>query len=400
MPALAHLVSLQGPAGVERHFAEFALQAAARNPTWTQLWLNPDKGIDPTIAATLGSTLERSTPAKYRWGIKLPAKPDVIRTWHCRAALADADVLLIWNRTARSEFAVDAIGEERCIHWEHGSVWHSGRESERERYLRRIRLAITNSRASARVLELMWGFVGKTRVCVNALRPSLMPPEPVAKPFPNARPVRLGVAARLVPVKGVAVVLHSVAELCAIGMDVELHVAGTGTEQEHLAALAARLKIDERIRFHGLIDDMGAFYRDIDCLLHVPLTEAFGLVAIEAAAQGCPAIVAAVDGLPEAVEQDVSGRGLEPTVSLADYAELAGADYGIPAKIYDPSRDELATPKAVDPKVLAEAVCDLFAEPSGYERLSRSASEYVLSYRRFDRHVDDVMTVINEFISQ
>lgn len=400
MPGLTHFVSLQGPAGVERHFAEFALQAAARYPAWAQRWLNPDKGIDPTIAATLGSSIERSSLAKYRWGIKLPAKPDAVRAWHCRRVLADSDVLLIWNRTARSEFVVDAIGDDRCIHWEHGSVWHSGRESERERYLRRIRLAITNSRASARVLELMWGFAGETRVCVNALRPSLMPPEPVAKPFPIARPVRLGVAARLMPVKGVAVVLHSVAELRAIGMDVELHIAGTGTERERLAALAARLEIDERIRFHGLIDDMGAFYRDIDCLLHVPLTEAFGLVTIEAAAQGCPAIVAAVDGLPEAVEQGVSGCGLEPTVSLADYAELAGADYGIPAKIYDPGRDELTTPKAVDPKVLAEAVSNLFSHSSEYERLSRSASEHVLSHRQFDRHVDDVMTVINEFISQ
>jgi glycosyltransferase involved in cell wall biosynthesis len=400
MPRLAHFVSLQGPAGVERHFAEFALQAASRYPAWAQSWLNPDKGIDSTIAATLGSTLERATLAKYRWGIKLPAKPGAIRAWNCRGALVDVDVLLIWNRTARSEFVIDAIGEDRCVHWEHGSVWHSGREGERERYLKRIRLAITNSMASARVLELMWGFVGETRVCVNALRPSLMPPEPISKPFPAARAVRLGVAARLVPVKGVAVVLHSAAKLRAIGMNVEVHVAGTGAERERLVALASRLKIDESVRFHGLIDDMAAFYRDIDCLLHVPLTEAFGLVTIEAAAQGCPAIVAAVDGLPEAVEHGVSGCCLDPTVSLADYAELAGADYGIPAKIYDPAHDELMTPKAVDPTVLADAVRDLFSERSEYERLSRSASEHVLSRRRFDRHVDDVMSVINEFVSQ
>lgn len=399
MPGLTHFVSLQGPAGVERHFAEFVPQAAARYPDWAQRWLNPGKGIDPTIAATLGATIERSMLAKYRWGIKLPGKPDAIRTWHCRDVLADSDVLLIWNRTARSEFVVDAIGEDRCIHWEHGSVWHPGRERERERYLRRIRLAIVNSRASARVLELMWEFVGETRVCLNALRPSVMPAEPVAKLFPTARPVRLGVAARLVPVKGVAVTLRAVAELRSSGMDVELHIAGTGAERERLVALAAKLEVNESVRFHGLIDDMGAFYREIDCLLHVPLTEAFGLVTIEAGAQGCPAIVAAVDGLPEAVEQGVSGRCLEPTLSLTAYAELAGADYGIPAKVYDPVHDELMAPKAVDPTVLADAVRNLFSESSRYERLSRSASEHVLSRRRFDRHVDEVMTVVNEFVS-
>ena len=226
-----------------------------------------------------------------------------------------------------------------------------------------------------------------------------MPAAPVAKPFPTARPVRLGVAARLVPVKGIAVILRAVAELRSSGMDVELHIAGTGAERERLVALAAELGVDESVRVHGLIDDMGAFFRDIDCLLHVPLTEAFGLVTIEAGAQGCPAIVAAVDGLPEAVEQGVSGRCLEPTLSLTDYAELAGADYGIPARVYDPFRDELMAPKAVDPAVLADAVLNLFSESSQYERLSRSASEHVLSRRRFDRHVDEVMTVVNEFVS-
>jgi glycosyltransferase involved in cell wall biosynthesis len=261
-------------------------------------------------------------------------------------------------------------------------------------------LAIVNSKASARVLELMWGYDGETRVCLNALRPSLMPAEPVAKPFPSARPIRLGVAARLMPVKGIASIIYAVAELRSTNMDVELHVAGTGAERERLGALVATLGLDRQVRFHGLIDDMRAFYRDVDCLLHVPLTEAFGLVTIEAAAQGCPAIVAAIDGLPEAVEHAVSGRCLNPTLALTDYKGIAGSDYGIPERIYDPVRDELVPPKAVDPVVLAEAVRALFAAPAEYERLSRSASEHVLSERRFDHHVDDVMTVISEFAAR
>ena len=394
MPGLAHFVSLQGPAGVERHFAEFALQAAAQYPAWAQSWLNPDKGIDPRIAATLGSTLERSTLAKYRWGIKLPAKPDAIRAWHCRAALAGADVLLIWNRTARSDFAVDAIGEERCVHWEHGRVWYAGRERERSRYLRRIPCAIANSTAAARVLELMWGYSGEIHVCLNALRPSLMPSSPMTKSFPSNRPIRLGVAARLVPRKGIAVALHAVAALRADGIDAELRIAGSGGESEALTVLAKTLDVERHVRFDGLVEDMQSFYDDIDCLLHVPLTEAFGLVAIEAAARGCPTIVAAVDGLPEAVGHGVGGRCLEPTLSLADYLEIAGSDDGIPTRVYDPARDDLAVPRAVEPTVLADAVSVLFADESSYERVSRSASEYVLRERRFDRHVDDVMHIV------
>ena len=73
---------------------------------------------------------------------------------------------------------------------------------------------------------------------------------------------------------------------------------------------------------------MEQFYRDIDCLLHAPLTEAFGLVAIEAASLGCPVIAAAVDGLPEAVADGVSGYTVAPTLPLAEYVGLGGAHAG------------------------------------------------------------------------
>ena len=213
---------------------------------------------------------------------------------------------------------LDAIGEENCIHWEHGSAWHPGREAERERYFHRIPLAIVNSNASARVMKLLWGYSGETRICLNALRPSLTPREPIHKQYPSNRAIRLGVAARLMPVKGVALVLHAAAMLKQQALDVELHIAGTGVERERLRSLAQNLGIASVTQFHGAVRDMEHFYRSIDCLVHPPLTEAFGLVAIEAGGYGCPVIVAAVDGLPEAVKNGVSGHCITPTHSLAE----------------------------------------------------------------------------------
>jgi glycosyltransferase involved in cell wall biosynthesis len=75
--------------------------------------------------------------------------------------------------------------------------------------------------------------------------------------------------------------------LRARGFDAELHVAGAGPELQGLQSLA-RSSIAERVTFHGAVRDMGQFYRGIDCLPHAPLTEAFGLVALEAASLGCP----------------------------------------------------------------------------------------------------------------
>jgi len=396
-----HLVSLQQAAGVEAHFTEFVRHAIARHPQWTHSLLNRERSVHPYFRVPLEQTLTHTVYAKYRWGIKLPSKPDWLRAWHCRRSFAktNTDIALIWNRTARIGFVLDALGADNCIHWEHGAVWHPGHERERERYLRRIPLVIVNSNASARVLRLAWSYPGTIRICRNALRPSLMPDRPLHKPYPTGRAIRLGVAARLFPVKGVALVLHAVKMLNAQALEVELHVAGAGPELERLNRLAQELDIASLVQFHGAVEDMHGFYRDIDCLLHPPLTEAFGLVAIEAAAQGCPVIAAGVDGLPEAVKHGVSGYCVAPTLALAEYSKLGGSSTGIPQHVYDPISDALGEPRIVDPAALTAEVVRLFDDAQTYERISRSASEYVLREFQFDRHVDDVMRVIDEFRS-
>jgi glycosyltransferase involved in cell wall biosynthesis len=353
------------------------------------------------VADRVAGELAHAIDAK-RWnGLRLPAKPQALRTWHCRRALAAAgtDVLVIWNRTAKARFAVDAIGERRCIHWEHGAAWDAGRDVERRAYLHRVPLAIANSTASARVLQLFWDYGGELHVCRNALRPSLIPPAPMAKKFPPKR-IKLGAVARLYPVKGLAIVLHAVAQLRALrpSFDVELHVAGAGPELERLRSLADGLGLGERVTFCGAVGDMGAFYADIDCLLHTPITEAFGLVAIEAAAHGCPVVTAHVDGLPEAVAAGISGWTIEPTLSLERYVELGGGLEGLPRCVYDPAADALAEPRAVDPERLAAAVAALFDDASSYEALSARASAHVLAQPDFSAHVRDVMAVVDGFI--
>jgi glycosyltransferase involved in cell wall biosynthesis len=247
------------------------------------------------------------------------------------------------------------------------------------------------------VLELLWGYSGDARVCRNALRPSLTPEEPRQRRYPHDGPIRIGVAARLFPVKGVALALHAVRAFRAESTDAELHVAGAGPDLESLQALARRLGVASSVHFRGAVQDMRSFYADIHCLVHPPLTEAFGLVAIEAAAQGVPVIAAAVDGLPEAVADGVSGYCLRPELPLADYVALGGRLTHMPARVYDPIEDALCETKAVDPDMLAAAVARLFSSATGYEAMTRSASEHVLREYRFDAHVDEVMSAVEAF---
>jgi glycosyltransferase involved in cell wall biosynthesis len=380
-------------------FAEFVQRAAARNTAWAHGWLNPAGPMHDSLVRLLRGSLTFVAEAKRSGGLKLPAKPDWIRARHCRRLLAAANtrVVMIWNRTARTGFVLDAIGAENCIHYEHGAAWFGGRERERRRYLDRIPLVLAISKATARVLETLWEYRGEIRVCRNALRPSLAPAVPIERPFPVRAPLKIGVAARLYSVKGVALALHTAKRLAADGLEVELHVAGDGPDRERLAALAGHLSIDSRLRFHGFVNDMSAFYRGIDCLLHLPLTEPFGLVAVEAAAHGCPIVAAAVDGLPEAVEAGVTGYCVAPTLPLADFTALGGSDEGVPVAVYDVTSDTVREPQIVDPAAAARVVQRLFATPAEYARIGSAASAHILREFRFDAYVDSVMSAIEVF---
>jgi glycosyltransferase involved in cell wall biosynthesis len=399
VPVITHLVSLTQAAGVEAHFSELVRHARVSHPEFSHGWLNAAGEMHPFIADRVEGELAHVILAKRLYGLPLPAKPAGLRVWHCRRELAAAgsDAVVIWNRTAKASFVLDAAGERRCIHWEHGAAWDAGREAERREYLARVPIAIANSTAAARVLTLGWDYRGAVHVCRNALRPSLQPAAPVGKRFPQGRPIKLGVAARLYPVKGVALVLHAVAALRS-ALDVVLEIAGAGPERPRLAALAEQLNIRERVTFHGAVDDMVAFYSSIDCLVHTPITEAFGLVAVEAAANGCPVVAAGIDGLAEAVADGVTGHLLAPTLSVARYVELGGALEGLPRYVYDPAADALREPRAVDPEHLAAQVAAVFADERGYETRSAAASGHVLAQPNFAAHVRDVMAVIDGHI--
>lgn len=401
-----HLVSLQQPAGVETLFSEFVVAAARRYPEWRHAWLNPARPAHAFLRrhSFFEESLRRSLTGvlhtKYLCGVKLPSRPRTVRLWHCRRLLreAGADVLLIWNRSAKLGHVVDAMGVDRCIHWEHGSAWFAGNERDRERYFAAVPRAIACSEAAARALRLLWDYRGDVVVCRNGLRPSLLPTGPVGKRF-AAGPVRLGVAARLSPVKGVAVVLHAFKLLREQGFDSELEIAGEGPELESLRALAKRLGVAARVRFHGARCDMRDFYADLHALLHAPLNEPFGLVAIEAAAHGCPVVAARVDGLPEAVAEGVTGYCVQPTLPLSAYRELGGSLEGVPGQVYDPGSGEFRAPQAVDPSALAAAVTRLLGDVGAYERMSAGASAHVVRGFTFDGYIDTVMGVIDGLIA-
>ncbi|MFM7060881.1 MAG: glycosyltransferase family 4 protein [Actinomycetes bacterium] len=133
------------------------------------------------------------------------------------------------------------------------------------------------------------------------------------------RPLVVGVS-RLVPRKGFDVLIEAVA-----GLDpsVVLAIAGAGRDAERLRRIAERhdLLRPGRVRFLGRIpfDDLVALYRVGD-VFAAPCrdrwagleAEGFGIVFLEAAASGVPAIAGRSGGSHEAVRDGETGLVVEP----------------------------------------------------------------------------------------
>jgi len=122
---------------------------------------------------------------------------------------------------------------------------------------------------------------------------------------------------RLVPYKGVTVLLDALAELRKRRSDVELLVAGRGPLLENLQAKAKSLGIGERVHFLGFVPDadLGNLYRFADVVV-VPSTgslESTATVLEEATACGAPIVGSDIPGAAESLPNDgIRGRLVAP----------------------------------------------------------------------------------------
>jgi glycosyltransferase involved in cell wall biosynthesis len=122
------------------------------------------------------------------------------------------------------------------------------------------------------------------------------------------------IAGSLIRRKGHDILFEAMKHPAVNSRPFHLLVAGEGPERAALTQLAAGLPI----HFLGQRPDLGAVLRDAADLLVAPSRqEAFGRVIIEAAFAGIPAIGARVDGIPEAIVDNVTGLLAPPEDPIA-----------------------------------------------------------------------------------
>ncbi len=90
-------------------------------------------------------------------------------------------------------------------------------------------------------------------------------------------------------------------------------IAGTGPEEQQLRDRAARLGIDQRVRFLGYVADMPELYPAVDALLLTSRYEGLPITILEAMATGTTIVSSMLDGVAEIMRDGEDGALVPPT---------------------------------------------------------------------------------------
>jgi glycosyltransferase involved in cell wall biosynthesis len=148
-------------------------------------------------------------------------------------------------------------------------------------------------------------------------------PEPCVVIYPSAPVVTLGdgercdapvigVAGRLAPIKGIDDILAAMPVLLERSPGLRLEIAGEGPQQPMLAAAAQKLGVRSAVAFVGWQSDLRPLYARWSAFVQPSRYEGFGMSALEAMGAGLPVVATRVGGVPEVVDDGVSGLLVPP----------------------------------------------------------------------------------------
>jgi len=140
-----------------------------------------------------------------------------------------------------------------------------------------------------------WGarLVGADRVHVISNPVAVRPPPP---PPPRSGRKRIITMGRLVPQKGIDLLLEAFAQCADSYPDWELAIYGEGPERDALGALAQQLGIGERVMFLGFEPDSPSAFAQADVFALSSRFEGLPVALLEAMTCGLPAIATDTSG--------------------------------------------------------------------------------------------------------
>ena len=145
--------------------------------------------------------------------------------------------------------------------------------------------------------------MGRIQVVRNGID---IPPPPSLGPL-RTDTFRLVAVGNLYAVKNHSALVRIVGALRRNGIPAELDVLGRGSEEAALRAEIGSLGLTDAVRLQGYRSDVATFLGSADVFVSSSVSEQMPLSFLEAMARGLPVVASRVGGVPEIVDDGVTG---------------------------------------------------------------------------------------------
>jgi len=174
------------------------------------------------------------------------------------------------------------------------------------------------------------------------------------------QPWRLAFAGRLVPIKGLLVLLEASATLRNGGLPFTLDIMGNADDQEYAMQCqrkCSELRLDDVVSFVGN-QDLRQSFAEYDLLVLPSYNEGLPIVVLEAMAVGLPVVGTRVGGMAQIIEEPLTERGNDRCGILVEPG---------------------------NPRALARALHEVLSDSRMYHRLQSQARSRVLSHFQLEQ---------------
>ena len=174
----------------------------------------------------------------------------------------------------------------------------------------------------------------------------------------------IGVIAQLIPRKGHRLLIEAMPLILKECPHVRVLFFGRGPLEASLKAMIRDRDLTDRVALGGFRDDLQRILPCLDLVVHPALMEGMGVSLLQASCAGVPIVASRVGGIPEAVQEGVTGYLVPPS----------------------------------DVSALAEAIIQILKSPDRRRAMGLSGRQWVENYFSEDRMVEGNLAVYQDLL--